>query len=80
MNANQKVAIFIGAACLAILLVLHSPWTGYYAEEHSDLAEWMSWEPIVPWFGNVLNISFTTALVIGLTGLWCYLYRSKDQG
>jgi len=96
MNHKQNAAIFFATLLLAILLVLHSPWTGYddgsrycvscIADGTPDYLraafpvlpfwEWKSMQPIVPWFGILLNVMISVSLIIGLTAFWCYLYRS----
>jgi hypothetical protein len=84
------VAAFVAAALLIGLLILHSPWLGYvtrvpggylgntYFEGGGDLPiwEWHSADPLIPWFGSLVNCVIVAVAVVGLAGLWCYLFRS----
>ena len=99
MNEKQKPVIYLASVFLAILLVLHSPWTGYNDGSMScdfctangtpdylkaafpvlPFWEWSSIHPVTPWFGSALNAMISFSLTIGLTALWCYLYRSPKK-
>ena len=112
MNSKQRPAIFIATVLVALLILFHAPWGGYYTidftctpripsvqeieqgkktgfipekiYEGCDLpaSEWRTWEPISKWFGSPWNILGSTFLIICVTGVWCYLYRtvpSRDK-
>lgn len=91
MNAVQKVAVFVAAVLLVGVLLLHNPWFGYvttkqgfflgstYVDVSGDLpiVDWHSADPLIPWFGSLVNCLIISTAVIGLAGLWCYLFRSS---
>jgi hypothetical protein len=92
MNAKQRGAVFVATLLVAVALGLHSPWTGYETEtgggslggmyfESKDLplSLWRTIDPLVPWFGNVLNFLAVIALVAAVAVVWCYLYRSASE-
>ena len=95
MNSIQKAAVFSAATLLVILVVLHSPWTGYETEqqilvdsnstmlisgEKWPVSDWHSAEPVARWFGGLVNFIVVAVALAGLTGLLCYLYRTPKNG
>ena len=96
MNSIQKAAVFSAATLLVILVVLHSPWTGYetghqimvdsYGNRRIGgaanwpVSDWHSAEPVARWFGGPVNFIVVAVALAGLTGLLCYLYRTPKNG
>ena len=39
-------------------------------------SEWKTYEPIAKWFGSPWNTLGSIFLIVCVTGVWCYLYRT----
>ena len=89
MNSIQRGGLFVTALLVAALVALHSPWTGYVVEtgprvlgriwfESTTLpvSRWTTEDPLVPWFGNVLNFLAMIVLIAVVSAVWLYLFRS----
>jgi len=42
-------------------------------------SEWKTYEPISKWFGSPWNTLGSIFLIVCVTGVWCYLYRTTDN-
>lgn len=82
MNVAQKAGLFVAAAIFGVLLVLHSPWTGYEIPINENdylgyVKYWRTNEPAVFWFGFVQNFLGVSVVLATLGGLWLFLCRSS---
>ena len=96
MNSIQKAAIFAAATLLVILVILHSPWSGYetgvkiltdengimmvMGDRYWPVSEWHSSDSVITWFGGLINFIVVALSLVGLTGFLCYLYRTPKIG
>jgi hypothetical protein len=51
-----------------------------YKQEELPLNQWVSMQPIIPWFGRVINFIAATIFVIVVGGLWFYMFRDESIG
>jgi hypothetical protein len=47
-----------------------------YTPTPLSASEWKTNEPVVNWFGSPWNILGSALLIVCVTGVWCYLYRT----
>ena len=80
MNNHQKTIISVTAALVAIVLVLHSPWSEYEDMGYQwPISMLRTNAPLIYWFGSFVNFAAVTALIIGVAGLWVFLYRTPKS-
>ena len=76
MNSVQRIGLFLGAAAIIALVVLHSPWNGYF-EIGDSILDWTAQEPMVFWLRKVSNVLALIAGVSALTAVFIYLFKSQ---
>lgn len=93
INTSQRIASFIAAASLLLLLIFHGPWTGYETQRYVppvlpgssgillDIGffEYHTREPLLPWFSSIQNFLVACIFITMLYALFMWLFRDKSE-
>lgn len=92
MNHRQRMGVFVAAVLAIVLIVLHSPWTGYtidagpssvgrlpFESSSLPLSQWHTNDPLIQWFGNCMNFVAVLAAICALLALWHRLFKGDKS-